>query len=407
MKTFSVLSALSALAATVLAQDRLLSQVGKPDFGDEFGPELSVEHLYHDLFPAGVAVTESGRKFSTFPRGPGNKYTLAELVDLDTEEPFPSLEANTLPSFENASNPGYSSAYDDLLVSCQGIAVDAEDRVWVMDTGRAGGAQLQAWGGKILAYETGPDASREPVEKIFLSPDVAFPSTYLNDLRVDLTKNEKGVIYITDSSDEGRTGIIVVDIATGNAWRHLDSHPSTRPDADAVFAFKGQSVYATSDSNKGFWTTGIDGISLSADGEWMYYTPMTSRKLFRVPTEKLRVMPDTANTNAKHDASAAVEYLGQKGSLNDGMDTDSNGLIYFGAPEQDGVQTYDPETGLFNDLVYNHHITWPDGLSIASGKLYFVDNQFYLQDRFWNGTDRTVKPYALYSIEIDGTSAHM
>ncbi|EIM21519.1 hypothetical protein E3Q22_03519 [Wallemia mellicola] len=345
--------------------------------------------------------------FSTFPRGPGNNYTLAELVDIDIEKPFPSLEANTLPAQQNNSNPGYSASYDDLLVSCQGIAVDAKDRVWVLDTGRAAGGQLQAWGGKLLAYETGDDASKEPVEKIILSPDVAFPSTYLNDVRIDLTKNERGVAYITDSSDEGRTGLIVVDIATGDAWRHLDIHPSTRPDENAVFSFKGQSVYAISADNKGFWTTGVDGIALSEDGEWVYYTTMTSRKLWRVPTEKLLVKPSTNEPNAKHDADSSVEYLGEKGSCSDGLETDSNGLIYLGAAEQDGIQTFDPSTKTFNDLVYNHRITWPDGLSIASNKLYFVDNQFYMQDRFWNNTDKTVKPFALYSIDIDGTSAHI
>lgn len=162
MKTIALLS---VLAAAVIAQsDDLLHEVGKPDFGGEFGPSLHVEHLFYDLFPAGVAVTESGRKFSTFPRGPGNDYTLAELVDNGTEEAFPSLEVNTLPALQNASNPGYSASYDDLLVSCQGITVDAMDRLWVLDTGRAIGAQLQPWGSKVLAYETGEDASREPVE---------------------------------------------------------------------------------------------------------------------------------------------------------------------------------------------------------------------------------------------------
>ncbi|EOR03743.1 hypothetical protein E3P92_03933 [Wallemia ichthyophaga] len=407
MKTFSF-AFLGALATAASASsDLLLEKVGKPDFGGQFGPSLKVEHLFYDLFPAGVAVTQSGRMFSTFPRGPGNNYTLAELVNIGMDEAFPSLEANTLPALQNASNPGYSASYDDLLVSCQGIVVDAMDRLWVLDTGRASGAQLQPWGSKLLAYDTGKDASTEPVEKIILSPDVAFPSTYLNDLRIDLSKNDKGVVYITDSSDEGRTGMIVVDIATGEAWRHLDIHPSTRPDTDAIFSFKGQSVYATSDTNKGFWTTGIDGIALSADGEWIYYTPMTSRKVYRVPSEKLRTKPSTLNTNAKHAADAAVEFLGQKGSCNDGMETDSNGLIYFGAPEQDGIQTYDPSTGLFGDLIHNHHITWPDTLSIADHKLYWIDNQFYLQDRFWNGTDRTVKPYTLYSIDINATSVHM
>lgn len=134
---------------------------------------------------------------------------------------------------------------------------------------------------------------------------------------------------------------------------------------------------------------------------------MTSRKFWRVPTSKLRVKPSGKNSNAAHKASASVEYLGQRGSNCDGLETGSNGLIYLGAPEQDGIQTYDPETGTFSDLLHDNRVFWPDTLSVAQSKLYFVDNQFYLQGRFNNGDDRTKKPYALYSIEIDNEAAHL
>lgn len=50
--------------------------------------------------------------------------------------------------------------------------------------------------------------------------------TYLNDVRFDLTPSitasGQGVAYITDSSMEGRTGLIIVDLGTGEAWRHLN-----------------------------------------------------------------------------------------------------------------------------------------------------------------------------------------
>lgn len=52
------------------------------------------------------------------------------------------------------------------------------------------------------------------------------------------------------------------------------------------------------------------GFTLSADGEYAYFTPIASRDLYRVPTELLRVNP-------KHDRSAvikaasAVQYLGE------------------------------------------------------------------------------------------------
>ena len=63
----------------------------------------------------------------------------------------------------------------------------------------------------------------------FLFPtDVALPTTYLNDVRFDLRRGEAGTAFITDSSDQGPNGIIVVDLATGESWRRLHEHPSTK-----------------------------------------------------------------------------------------------------------------------------------------------------------------------------------
>ena len=66
------------------------------------------------------------------------------------------------------------------------------------------------------------------VKTIQFPPDVVLPTTYLNDIRFDLRKGQDGVAYITDSSDKGANGIIVVDLATGRSRRRLHDHPSTK-----------------------------------------------------------------------------------------------------------------------------------------------------------------------------------
>ncbi len=68
----------------------------------------------------------------------------------------------------------------------------------------------------------------EVVQTILFPPDVALPTTYLNDVRFDLRRGEAGAAFITDSSDQGPNGIIVVDLATGESWRRLHEHPSTK-----------------------------------------------------------------------------------------------------------------------------------------------------------------------------------
>ena len=68
---------------------------------------------------------------------------------------------------------------------------------------------------------------------------------------------------------------------------------------------------------------GLDGIGLSADGDYIYYAPLTSDYLYRVPTDVLLVK---SGVNAEQLAGNAVQNLGQKGSQTNGFETDSNGL---------------------------------------------------------------------------------
>ena len=63
--------------------------------------------------------------------------------------------------------------------------------------------------------------------KILLPQDVVLPTIYLNDLRFGLRRNKDGVIFITDSSQNGPSGIIVLDIASGESWRRLNDHYSS------------------------------------------------------------------------------------------------------------------------------------------------------------------------------------
>ena len=73
-------------------------------------------------------------------------------------------------------------------------------------------------------------------------------------------------------------------------------------------------------------------LTFSTDGELLYISPITSRRLYRVPTSFLKVQPGPLNPNAALLAQQAVQDLGEKGGLSDGMETDTQGFIYFGSP---------------------------------------------------------------------------
>jgi hypothetical protein len=98
------------------------------------------------------------------------------------------------------------------------------DRVWALDTGRpiVNGTTLLAavpGGPKLVGF----DQNGTSFTTITFPPNVVAADSSLNDVRFDLRGG--GFAYITDSSPQ-RPGIVIVDLASGASWRHLDGHPS-------------------------------------------------------------------------------------------------------------------------------------------------------------------------------------
>lgn len=93
---------------------------------------------------------------------------------------------------------------------------------------------------KLLAFS----ANGTVLQKIVFPTSVVFADSYLNDVRFDLrpnvTSGGKGVAYLTDSSLEGRNGIVVVDSGTGQSWRHLNGVEQVRPDTGFKSSYNGQ-----------------------------------------------------------------------------------------------------------------------------------------------------------------------
>lgn len=89
----------------------------------------------------------------------------------------------------------------------------------------------------------------------------------MNDVRFDM-RSGGGIAYIVDSSNEGRNGFIVLDLATGECWRKLDRHPSVLAVAEAVPSYQGLPAYLRQRGHAlGFQREGLDGAELDRDGE--------------------------------------------------------------------------------------------------------------------------------------------
>lgn len=128
----------------------------------------------------GIAVSNSGRKFSNYPPAldPNDQaYTIAELTSNNTETPYPSAEINLPPGgrINYTTVPPTGANYQNYLIGAQSVVVDPADRLWILDTGRvstANGTMLTAsYGGPKLI---GVDLTNNTVfTTIVFSPDAA------------------------------------------------------------------------------------------------------------------------------------------------------------------------------------------------------------------------------------------
>ena len=158
-------------------------------------------------------------------------------------------------------------------------------------------------------------------------PNVVYPDSYINDVRFDLRPNVpgtsgQGVAYMTDSSPEGRNGIITIDLGTSESWRHLENTPQVTSEPGFVPIIWGEVSYNMDASTGRLLQSsfGSDGIALSADGETLYWCPIGSRTLYSIPTARLRDRGPTSELMAQQ----AVVSHGQKG-ISDGLETGTYG----------------------------------------------------------------------------------
>jgi sugar lactone lactonase YvrE len=345
---------------------------------------IEVVHEFRDgPMPTGVTVSAQGRIFVNYPQwGDDAPFTVGEIRD-GRVVPFPDAAINRA----DRNRPG------ETLLSVQSVVVDPADRLWILDTAAPGFSPPVPGSAKLVAVDL---TSNRVIRSIILPDSAVLPTTYVNDVRFDLRQGRAGVAYITDSSVSGPGGIIVVDLDSGAAWRRLSGHPSIMPDPAFVPVVEGETMAARPPGQPAQpFRVASDGIALSADGETLYYCPLSSRHLFAVPTALLR-----DRTASEEAVAAAVRDLGEKGA-SDGLEADDQGRLYAGDYEHNSIRRMTPD-GQWQTIAHDPRILWPDTLSVArDGYLYFTANQLQRQGMFHGGRDLRRKPYLLLRIRID------
>ena len=361
-------------------QDRALAT-------DQPAGELELVATFDGPMLTGVSVSHTGRIFVNFPKwGDDVRYTVAEVRDGQTV-PFPDQPTNDTQD----DDPGAA------LVSVQSIVVDPVDRLWILDTGSPLFQETEFGGPKLVCVDLKTD---QVISTILVPQDVALPTSYMNDVRFDLRRGEQGIAYITDSSDQGPNGLIVVELASGESWRRLHEHPSTKfvPPPDLVPIIEGRPLVGRQDDGtmEPLISMGCDGIAIGADGSRLYYCPLVSRRLYSVSTDAL-----VDRSLSDDEVAATVVDEGDKGGAGDGMESDADGRIYATNFEHNAVLRRAPG-GAWETLVHDPRLLWPDTLSFATdGYLYVTANQVHRQADYQGGQDLRQTPYALFRIRVD------
>ena len=364
-------------AATAAAADREDLPAERP------AGELEVVATFEGDMPTGVTVSSEGRIFVNFPRWEeGVETTVAEVVD-GTPRPYPSAAMQRHDGLDDAEH----------FVSVQSVVVGPDGRLWVLDTGRPKFQPPREGGPKLVAIDLGTD---EVVKTIRVPDDVALPTTYLNDVRFDMRRGREGTAFITDSSDNGPNGIVVVDLQSGRSWRRLHDHPSTKAEENFLPHVEGRPLLdRPKEGEPKPLKLGSDGIAISADGQRLFYCPLAGRHLYSVGVDAL------ANPATPDDEVArTVTDHGDRGFASDGLESDADGAVYLTNYEDNALLRL--KDGRYETIAHGPTLLWPDTLSVAAdGRLYVVANQLHRQPRFHRGKDLRERPFVLFRTRID------
>jgi len=340
--------------------------------GAEHGSKTLTEVYQNNVFQlTGVTVSKAGRLFVNFPRWSDHYLNaIVEVARDGSEKPFPD-------EFWNRWDLKPATAGKQ-FVCVQSVVVDDKDSLWVVDPAAPLMASVVPGGAKLVRI----DLNTNQVARVYsFGPEVVTPDTYLNDVRLDTKTN---TAYMTDS---GAGGIVVVDLATGQAHRALDGHPSVMPEPGASISVNGKPVIGANGKPP---QIAADSIALSPGGEYLYYKALTGATLYRVKTSLLR-----RRETSREALAAAVEKVARTFPT-DGFWMDSKGDLYLSNINQSAVFRLS-RNGEPAKVVADPRLEWPDTFSQGpDGAIYITASHIDDAPRFNQGKSTRTKPYAIF-----------
>jgi len=326
-----------------------------------------------DITPGNVTVSRTGRIFASVH---GMRRGTAQLIEIFPGEnqwkPFPDAARNAAPG-----------SGDDVLNTAHGVAIDNEDRLWVIDHGNWMPDGQPVAQPKLVAYDidTGQQVFRMDFDEA-----AAPEGQILQDLAVD---GERGFVYVADCGN--RAGILVVDTKQRRAWR-WEGHPSLQAE-DIDMVVEGNKLsFRRPDGSLNPARIGVNPITLSADGETVFYGPMTGTKWYSVPAKLLREQASS------EQLAEAVKVVGDK-PISDGVSTDAEGNHFITNLPEDAIDMLDKD-GKLSRLVQDKRFLWADNVRFGPESwLYININQLHRASIFTGKQeDGGTPPYQIFRV---------
>lgn len=311
--------------------------------------------------PGNVTATREGRVFATVhPLDKPSGVQLMEVTAPDSYRPWPNGNVQS-----DASNRS-----DERIDTPLGIAQDNKGRLWITDMG------LNLGKTRVWAFDI---AGGRQEHKITLPAEVAPKGAFVQDLAVDA---ERGWVYLADIAPPG---LIAVEIATGKAHRFA-GHAALQADPKAIMKVDGTPTHFGGKPA----SVGVNPLTLSKDGQTLYFGAMNGVTWYAVPTSKLRSGDDKA-------IASAIRAVGKK-PVSDGVATDDAGNHFFTNLNDNGIDVLDRK-GKLRPLVRDARLSWPDNAQFGPDSwLYLSVNQLHRTSAFTGGEDTGKPPYRVMRV---------
>ncbi len=245
------------------------------------------------------------------------------------------------------------------LDAVRGMALDKNGIVWMLDCGRRSEVPP-----KIIAW----DAEHKRLHRVLnLSSPALLPGSNLNDIAIDV---DHQFLVVADSDSGADAALVIIDLATGLGRRVLQGHPSVVPVTGLDLLIDGKKIQTRRlDGTPADPDGGVRPVALDRRGEWLYFGPMRSLKLYRVKAEHLR------NIALPPDKLAGLVEEYSTKPLCSSISLDSKNNIYVSDLPGKAIGFIAAGTRQYRVLAADPRFLWPDGLCFGTdGKLYFFTN---------------------------------